>query len=271
MIVDFEKYESRLREELTEKQFEAFYRMAHEDKTLKQVAGELGIGLPAVKNRLWRSRAKIDNWYDKPKTVRRCGFKHCEEKMFEPNTLAQWFCSRLCYVRHKAGYVPRTREQMFWDNVDIRGMEDCWLWKAGTTGVGYGNFSIDGTYKGAHVIAFEMFKGRPVKPGMWICHNCFNKLCVNPFCLREDTPKGNLNDIDNVGENNSSAKLSSNTVVTAIALVAAGCSIQSVADWLGINHNVVWTWVRQRSRTVDHDKYVKFMRRNDESNQQAQG
>lgn len=193
MIVDFEKYESRLREELTEKQFEAFYRMAHEDKSARRVGTELGITNPALKCRIMRARRTIRGWHDKPKIIRKCRYKYCND-FFDvtESFVKRFYCNPTCLNRAKCGIGDLTPVEKY------------------------------------------------------------------------------------TGENHCHASVSSNAVVTAIALVRAGCSQTATAEWLtsiGIDTTqaAISRWINGTNRKLDLDKYERYMRRDDESKQQAQG
>lgn len=64
--------------------------------------------------------------------------------------------------------------------------------------MGYGKVSAAGWPNGvlgAHVAAWMLWTGMPVPPGMDVCHNCTEKLCVNPNHLRVDSHGENMRDI----------------------------------------------------------------------------
>jgi hypothetical protein len=50
-----------------------------------------------------------------------------------------------------------SREQVFWDRVDIRGPEECWEWKAGRSGEGYGCFFYRGQQMAASRVAWILW------------------------------------------------------------------------------------------------------------------
>lgn len=79
----------------------------------------------------------------------------------------------------------------FWDSVDVRGRDECWLWKAGTNNTGYGSFRYGGKADGAHRISYLLAHG--VMPN--VCrHTCDNPSCVNPSHLLDGTQKDNMRD-----------------------------------------------------------------------------
>lgn len=58
----------------------------------------------------------------------------------------------------------------------------CWLWTAGTNGVGYGMISRGAASEGrmlAHRLSYELHVGE-IPDGLLVLHACDNQTCVNP-------------------------------------------------------------------------------------------
>jgi hypothetical protein len=83
-------------------------------------------------------------------------------------------------------------ESRFWRKVR-KEEGGCWLW-SGHTGSDYGVFTIRGKQVLAHRLSLAMSLGREIAPGMYACHGCRSKNCVNPAHLREGTHQDNMAD-----------------------------------------------------------------------------
>jgi hypothetical protein len=86
----------------------------------------------------------------------------------------------------------------FWNNVKITSNPDkCWEWKRKADANGYGNVTVDGKTQRAHRIAWRIFNQRDIQDELFILHSCDNRVCVNPYHLREGTAQDNSDDMVN--------------------------------------------------------------------------
>lgn len=89
-------------------------------------------------------------------------------------------------IHEKTGPKARPFEERFWEKVDKRSDDECWLWIGASRNKStYGSLSIDGrpvpAYRASWIIHFgELASDRYVRI------SCHNKLCVNPAHLYLD-------------------------------------------------------------------------------------
>lgn len=68
----------------------------------------------------------------------------------------------------------------------------CWLWK-GCTQKGYGIFKVNNKHYRVHRFMWEITHG-PIKNGLYVCHKCDVRNCINPSHLFLGTAEDNLKD-----------------------------------------------------------------------------
>lgn len=89
-------------------------------------------------------------------------------------------------------------KKRFWNKVDKKGPNDCWLWKANKINNKYGSFGIfneKGQFRNttAHRVSYLLKHGH-IPNKFDICHTCDNPPCVNPKHLFSGSRKENMKD-----------------------------------------------------------------------------
>jgi len=127
---------------------------------------------------------------------------------------------RIVSCGNRTTHIAEEMIAEFWNRMAILSDDDCWLWKWGVSGAGYGQMRINGTMWFSHRLAYALVNG-PIPAGLLVCHQCdahyapgdtTYRRCSNPRHLFLGTKKDNAVDCVNkgrkaLGEFHRSAKL----------------------------------------------------------------
>jgi hypothetical protein len=137
----------------------------------------------------------------------------------------------------------------------------------GGTTFGYGIFSAEGKSVRAHRYAWEMVHG-PIPRGLFACHRCDNRKCVNPDHLFLGTSRDNMHDMiakgrarypghpeSSKGERNGNARLTESQAIEIIQELSTGTCARRLAERYGVTPAMIGH--------IKHGRNWKHLRRNE--------
>lgn len=136
----------------------------------------------------------------------------------------------------------------FWANIDIRGKDECWEWKAGRgSQLGYGRLRIAGGYDYAHRVMYRIKTGEEIPAGMVVMHTCDRPDCVNPNHLVLGTQSDNVHDRDRKGRHKIVAmgKRREKEILRTVNQSLGGMTIRQLAKSINVTKVTAYQCVRR--------------------------
>jgi hypothetical protein len=134
----------------------------------------------------------------------------------------------------------------------------CWTWIGGMDGRGYGHFSLTDSGKKidikAHQYSWQLYMGRPLprKIGLFVCHKCDHRYCVNPDHLFIGEAQDNMTDkmqkgrhVSSPGEKNGMSKLTEEKV-REIRKLYPSFSSYKLAKMYGVSQSIIMDIIHYR-------------------------
>lgn len=143
----------------------------------QEVADEVGVDITSINKKIKKLGLKLD-------VCPYCG------ATFHSHSGAVRYCSTKCYLY---------RQIKFGKN------DECWICNTENTVNGYPRVSVKAKHFLAHRLMWEIHNGK-IKGGLFVCHTCDNRRCVNPSHLFLGTQKDNMSDCSKKGRIKTSSK-----------------------------------------------------------------
>jgi hypothetical protein len=154
----------------------------------------------------------------------------------------------------KRGIATEERFDRF---VSTHNQSGCWLWVGGLADTGYGVFWDGKKLLGAHRYSFMRYKQKEIPKGLFVCHTCDVRSCVNPEHLFLGTAKDNARDCSKKGrthgqsspqtiargEKQGSSKLNDEQIPLIRARHGEVKSIDVVAREFGVSRSTIYNVV----------------------------
>lgn len=176
----------------------------------------------------------------KPQRWRRRSCIRCRNEVMKAYQ-SKWFKDRYKKRPPSFKWATATDEQKLarakesFERSVIKNSEGCWGWKFKLSPNGYTKFRYGGSCTSGHRVSWMIHNGA-IPPGMFVCHICDVKSCVNPEHLFIGTHNDNMRDMvkkgrgrNLAGEDNGNAILTVEKVKKIRRLLRSGVTAVRIA------------------------------------------
>lgn len=137
--------------------------------------------------------------------------------------------------------LPLTQDRIK-KRIEVDPITGCWNWTGVLHKQGYGMIRSGRTHHLTHRASYKVFNG-DVPSGMFVCHHCDNRKCVNPDHLFLGTAQDNQSDMKNkdrsiFGEKSSAAKLKESDVLKILSL-KGNMTQRAIAKKFGVSPSLI--------------------------------
>lgn len=165
---------------------------------------------------------------------------------------------------HRGG--SESVESVFWFYFKPGTPGTCWEWQGPFYVDGYPKFTVRKKPYSAHRVSYELHHGE-IADGLFVCHRCDNRACVNPAHLFLGTiqdnnldrhSKGRTRGTFQSGENHLNAKLSNADAEAILSLKGSGLLQREVGERYGVSRATIGAiWQGKRYLIRDSAKEAK--------------
>jgi hypothetical protein len=149
-------------------------------------------------------------------------------------------------------YQKRPLSERIWRRIEVRLLDECWLWQGCLDNFGYGHIGVDKKHYLAHRLAFEDIVG-PIPDGAVLRHTCDTGACCNPTHLVVGTQQANIHDKYERKRDHQKAVITKEIVDTVEARMPIPHGTKALlAKELGITPYLIWkiqigdTWIQKQ-------------------------
>ena len=128
-------------------------------------------------------------------------------------------------------------EMRFWEKVDIKSSDECWVWTGAKSKKGYGIFGKRVNGKPIMLRATRVlsrFRGDKTE-GLVAMHKCDNPSCCNPEHVVMATAKQNTQDMIGKNRDDRVKKIPDGQIHIVFSLSESGFTHQKIADFFGVS------------------------------------